>query len=322
LKVDDKEVGASGHSRFTFGININPYSAEAEKAFALAREADDLGIDMIGIQDHPYNGSFLDTWTLISTLAASTKRVRFFPNVADLPLRPPAMLAKAVATLDVITKGRVELGIGAGAFWPAIVAYGGQTRTPSEAVAALEEAIQVIRFIWDYEGKGRTRASFKGKHYHLDNAQTGPRPYHKVGIWIGAYGTWMLRLTGRLGDGWSPSLSYLLPDQVESKQKIIDEAMAASGRPPTSVIRNYNVFGTIRDSGSDESQDRMASIDGEGAVTGSAEEWANRIVWFNKTLGFNSVNFWPSENDETRQIRLFAERVITKVREKLAVERG
>jgi len=303
------------------GININPYSIEVEKAFALAREADDLGIDMIGIQDHPYNGSFLDTWTLISTLAASTRRVRFFPNVADLPLRPPAMLAKAVATLDVITKGRVELGIGAGAFWPAIASYGGPTRTPSDAVGALEEAIQVIRLVWDYEGRGRTRASFRGKHYQLDNAQTGPRPHHKVGIWIGAYGARMLRLTGRLGDGWSPSLAYLLPDQVESKQKIIDEALAASGRSSTSVTRNYNVFGMIRDSEGEKSPEKMATIDGEGTVTGYVNEWVNRIVWFNKKLRFDSVNFWPSGHDEIRQVKLFAEGVIPKVKERLSVQR-
>jgi alkanesulfonate monooxygenase SsuD/methylene tetrahydromethanopterin reductase-like flavin-dependent oxidoreductase (luciferase family) len=114
-------------------------------------------VDVIGIQDHPYNGSFMDTWTLISSLATSTKKVRFFTNVADLPMRPPATLAKAAATLDIITKGRIELGIGAGAFWRAIESYGGPTRRPSEAVAALREAIQVIRLVWDFGNSGRKR---------------------------------------------------------------------------------------------------------------------------------------------------------------------
>ena len=70
---------------------------------------------MIGIQDHPYQRRFYDTWTLISYLAARTEKVRFFPDVANLPLRSPVMLAKAAASLDVLTRGRVEIGLGAGA---------------------------------------------------------------------------------------------------------------------------------------------------------------------------------------------------------------
>src|SRR2546429_1738425 len=108
-----------------FGININPNAGGARLAFDMARFADQSGINLIGIQDHPYNGGFLDTWTLLSALGAVTSNVRLFPNVANLPLRPPAMLAKAAASLDIITGGRVELGLGAGAFWEGVVAYGG-----------------------------------------------------------------------------------------------------------------------------------------------------------------------------------------------------
>ena len=133
-----------------FGLSITPDNVE--RAFTLAKIADELGLDIIGIQDHPYNGTFLDTWTLISALAASTKKIRFFPDVSDLPMRPPAMLAKASASLDIITKGRVELGVGAGAFWDAIHAYGGPRRAPREAVAALEEALQVIHLLCNYNG--------------------------------------------------------------------------------------------------------------------------------------------------------------------------
>src|SRR5713101_9415418 len=142
-----------------FGISITPYSNRADDIFKIAKAADEVGLELIGIQDHPYNGSFLDTWTLISTLAASTKKIRYFTDVSDLPMRPPAMLAKASASLDIITKGRIELGLGAGAFWDAIHAYGGPRRTPGEAVAALEEALQVIHLIWNYRGP-RRRVSF------------------------------------------------------------------------------------------------------------------------------------------------------------------
>src|SRR5438445_288063 len=94
------------HKEPVFGLSITPYSSNLENIFKLTKTADDLGLDIIGIQDHPYNGSFFDTWTLISTLAASTRRIRYFPDVSDLPMRPPAILAKTAATLDIITKGR------------------------------------------------------------------------------------------------------------------------------------------------------------------------------------------------------------------------
>jgi alkanesulfonate monooxygenase SsuD/methylene tetrahydromethanopterin reductase-like flavin-dependent oxidoreductase (luciferase family) len=86
-------------------------------------------LDLIGIQDHPYQRRFLDTFALIGDLLARTERLRFFPDVANLPLRQPAMLAKAGASLDVMSGGRFELGLGAGAFWEAIAAMGGPARS-------------------------------------------------------------------------------------------------------------------------------------------------------------------------------------------------
>src|SRR5437867_12036062 len=86
-----------------FGISITPYSSSADDIFKIAKTADEVGLEIIGIQDHPYNGSFLDTWTLITALAASTRKIRYFPDVSDLPMRAPAILAKSVATLDILS---------------------------------------------------------------------------------------------------------------------------------------------------------------------------------------------------------------------------
>ena len=90
-----------------------------------------LGLDLVTIQDHPYQAAFYDTWTLLTYLAGRTERITFVPTVATLPLRPPAVLAKSAATLDLLTGGRVQLGLGAGAFWDAIVAMGGPRRVSS-----------------------------------------------------------------------------------------------------------------------------------------------------------------------------------------------
>ena len=108
-----------------FGVSVTPDGRDLEQIAALVDTADQTGLDLVAVQDHPYNPQFLDTWTLLAFLAARTARVRFFPDVADLALRPPAMLAKAVASLDRLSGGRIELGLGSGAFWDQIAAMGG-----------------------------------------------------------------------------------------------------------------------------------------------------------------------------------------------------
>ncbi|HKV02614.1 MAG TPA: LLM class flavin-dependent oxidoreductase, partial [Ktedonobacteraceae bacterium] len=161
-----------------FGSFLIPNAADYPRLVELARLIDDLGLDLIGIQDHPYQRRFLDTWTLLTAIAIQTTRVRVFPDVANLPLRQPAVLAKAAASLDLMSNGRVELGLGAGGFWEAIAAIGGPTRQPREAVAALEEAITVIRLMWSDQ---RT-AYFDGRFYTLHGVHPGPVPKHPIGI--------------------------------------------------------------------------------------------------------------------------------------------
>jgi len=133
-----------GHD-LLFGCFLPPLAEQAATVVDLALLAEASGLDLVTVQDHPYQPAFLDSWTLLSVLAARTSRVRLLPNVANLPLRPPAVLARSVASLDILSAGRVELGLGAGAFWDAIEAMGGPRRTPGEAVAALTEGIEVIR---------------------------------------------------------------------------------------------------------------------------------------------------------------------------------
>ncbi len=223
-----------------FGYFINPDATQPVRALEQAIKADvaDVaGIDLIGIQDHPYQHRFHETWTLLSVIAARTSRVTLFPDVANLPLRPPAMLAKAAASLDLLSNGRVELGLGAGGFWPAIKAMGGPARTAGESVSALEEAIEVIRLFWT-GGRG---LKFDGRFYQLAGLNAGPVPAHAIGIWLGAYRPRMLRLIGRAADGWVPSLGYLTPEQLGEAGARIDDAAREAGRDPSSIRRVLNV---------------------------------------------------------------------------------
>ena len=223
-----------------FGYFLTP-DADYPEVLRRAQLCDALGMDFLGVQDHPYQRRFLDTWTLLSSLAPQTSRIRLLPDVINLPLRPPAVLAKAAASLDIISGGRLELGLGAGAFWEGIGAMGGPVRAPGEAVDALEEAIQIMRLLWS----GERGLRFEGQHYQLNGAHSGPLPAHPLGVWVGAYGPRMLELTGRLGDGWVPSSSYAKPARLGKMQQRIDDAALQAGRDPASIRRAYNVMGQI-----------------------------------------------------------------------------
>jgi alkanesulfonate monooxygenase SsuD/methylene tetrahydromethanopterin reductase-like flavin-dependent oxidoreductase (luciferase family) len=217
-----------------FGVFITPDATE--RPLRVAALADELGFDVLGIQDHPYQRRFFDTWTLLAAVAMRTEHIHFFPDVANLPLRPPAMLAKAAATLDILSGGRLELGLGAGGFWDAIKAYDGPVRTAGESVSALEEAIQLIRLLWS----GRHGIKFDGEFYHLSGAHSGPVPAHPVGIWLGAYRPRMLSLVGRLADGWVPSYGYVKEPNLLEGNGRIDEAARAAGREPAAIRRVLN----------------------------------------------------------------------------------
>src|SRR5690348_12144312 len=110
-----------GHD-LVFGSFISPTASAPERVASLARLSERAGLDLVTIQDHPYNPGLLDAWTLLSYLAAATAAIRLSPNVINLPLRQPAVLARSAASLDLLSGGRIELGLGAGAFWDAIEA--------------------------------------------------------------------------------------------------------------------------------------------------------------------------------------------------------
>jgi alkanesulfonate monooxygenase SsuD/methylene tetrahydromethanopterin reductase-like flavin-dependent oxidoreductase (luciferase family) len=281
-----------------FGASIDPSAAALPEARRIARRADELGFELVGIQDHPYQRRFLDTWMLIATLLAETERVRLFPNVTNLPLRGPAMIAKQAASLDVLSGGRFELGLGAGAFWEGIEAMGGPRRTPGQAVDALEEAIEIIRAFW----RGDDPVRVRGRFYSIDGLKPGPRPAHPIELWVGAYKPRMLALTGRRADGWIPSLGYLPPDAVPEARGRVDEAARAAGRDPSEIRRLYNLGGTITDGPVQE------------LLAGPPSHWIEELTRFNVELGFDTFVFWPRE-DPVAQLERFAQEVAPGVRE-------
>ena len=259
------------------GIFVVPSAVDPDRAVAQAIAADEVGLDYVAVQDHPYQRRFFDTWTYLSYLAGRTQRVRLVPDVLNLPLRLPSVIAKSAASLDVLSGGRVELGIGAGAFWEAVEAMGGPNRTPKQSVDALEEAIAIIRGFWS----GERSVTVEGEHYRVRGAKPGPAPAHPIGLWIGAYGPRMQRLTGRLGDRWLPSLGghYLSPEEIPAMQARIDEAATRAGREPTDVRRIVNVMALEGEPGSwPEELARVAELGFETILVGVPDDGALEFV--------------------------------------------
>ena len=285
-----------------FGIFISPVAAQADAVLALAMLADVVGLDLVSFQDHPYQASFLDTWTLLSVVAARTANVHVAPNVANLPLRPPAVLARSVASLDILSGGRVELGLGAGAFWDGVAAMGGRRLTPGQSVDALSEAVDVIRQLWSQEASA---VRHEGEHYQVVGAHRGPPPLHTVEIWIGAYKPRMLALTGAKADGWLPSLGYAGPDDLAAMGARIDDAAERAGRRPADIRRMYNISGEFGV--------------GSGFLQGPPAAWAEQLAALTFQAGISSFILAA---DSEPQVRVFAEEVAPAVRDLVETERG
>jgi alkanesulfonate monooxygenase SsuD/methylene tetrahydromethanopterin reductase-like flavin-dependent oxidoreductase (luciferase family)/hemerythrin-like domain-containing protein len=285
-----------------FGIFVTPAAAQAEAVLELARLTDVVGLDLVSFQDHPYQAKFLDTWTLLAVVAAQTTNVRVAPNVANLPLRPPVVLARSVASLDILSGGRVELGLGAGAFWDAIAANGGPRLTPGQGVDALAEAIAIIRATWNAGGHA---IRHHGEHYTVDGAHPGPPPAHDVELWLGAYKPRMLALTGAAADGWLPSLAYLELDQLPAMGASVDEAAVAAGRRPDEIRRLFNVDGTFGNGG--------------GFLQGPPREWAEQLAELTLATGISAYILSAASGDDVRR---FAEEVAPAVRELVSAARG
>jgi alkanesulfonate monooxygenase SsuD/methylene tetrahydromethanopterin reductase-like flavin-dependent oxidoreductase (luciferase family) len=289
------------------GISIVPYTDSLDSSRELVRVADESGLQVVGIQDHPYQARFLDTFSLIATLLAETQRITLFTDVANLPLRPPAVMAKAAASLDVLSGGRFELGLGAGANHKQIAMMGGPLRSPREAVDALEEAIDVIRLMWS----GERVVSYEGRHYRLEDAHPGPQPVHPMGIWLGAFRPRMQRLTGQKADGWLPSLGVLSVEELREGNQRIDDAAEAAGRDPRQIRRVLNLQGVVGESRTPPGGTLPVGYLMGEPLAGPPEWWADTLSAF-AADGFDTLVFWPVE-PTARQVELFASEVVPRL---------
>ena len=276
-----------------FGVSIVPSASGRSDPVAEARRAEELGLDHVSIWDHPHGERpSLETWTLLTWIAARTERVGLATNVLGLPFRLPALTAKMAETLDRLSGGRVTLGLGGGGTDAEFAGLGAPVRTPAEKIEALEEGLEVIRGVWS-----QSPFTFDGRHYRNQAALVEPKPERSIPIWLGTYGPKALDLTGRRADGWIPSMPYLPPRVARSRMGRVRAAAARAGRDPDALDYAYNVGVRIGGSPPD---------DPERQVAGEPEEVVERLLELTE-IGFTVVNLWLGGRREEQLERLASE---------------
>ena len=285
-----------------FGTFLTPLNQAPERVVALAKRSEALGYDLVTFQDHPYQAAFLDTWTLLTWVAAQTERIELAPNVLNLPLRQPAVLARSAASLDLLSKGRFNLALGAGAFWDAIEAMGVPRLTPAESVDAFSEGLEVIRGILDVSERSGLR--LPGKYYPIKGAKRGPMPAHPIPIWVGALKPRMLRLIGQKGDGWLVTLGYVKVEGLRTGNQQIDEAAAEAGRDPREIRRLLNISGEF-------------AASRQGFLNGTSKDWVEDLLPLATDEG---IGTFILASDDERTLAQFAQEVAPALRE--AVDRA
>ena len=299
-----------GHN-IEFGYFLVPDASDPDSVVETAVLADRLGYDLLGVQDHPYQRRHLDTLSLLGFILARTQRVRAFQAVGNLPLRPPAVFAKAAATLDQLSGGRFEAGLGAGGFLQPVHAMGGPALTPGASIEALEEAVAIIRAFWS----GEPGLRFDGRHYELRGLKPGPLPAHPISIWLGAAKPRGLALTGRVADGWvAPLMNYMPPAETRPAQELIDSAAREAGRDPRAIRRIALVPGAFAAAAP------APATDIDQAIVGPPDHWADVLTHLALDLGFGSFNLVGPPDPGT--LKTFIDEVAPDVRERVAAGRA
>jgi alkanesulfonate monooxygenase SsuD/methylene tetrahydromethanopterin reductase-like flavin-dependent oxidoreductase (luciferase family) len=286
-------------SLLMFGVNVSTSAAPGRDPVRDARRAEELGFDFVSASDHLHGVSpTYETWTMLSWIAASTSRIGVATRVLGAPYRHPAVVAKMAETFDRLAGGRLILGLGGGASDDEFRGFGLGVRSPREKVDGLAEAVRVIRGMWTTPG-----FTFEGRLYRTDGAQLEPKPDRRVPIWLGTYGDRALAVTGKLADGWIPSLGYASPERVMIMRERVLAAADRAGRDPDEITCAYNIVIRLGDRA-----DPSPSV-----VSGPSDAVAERLIGFARN-GFTAMNFIVSGPVEDEQVERLAREVVPAVR--------
>lgn len=226
-----------------FGLHIGQQNITIDEMRRTWTWADTAGFDWVDVWDHFYeappvdgNGSCFEATTCMAAMACETKNVRIGVLVLGMNYRHPAVLANALCTIDQLSGGRLEIGLGAGWHEPEYRAYGIPFLPIKERMDILEEGVQVVRLLTTQD-----RSNFSGKHFQLNSAACNPKPVQaRPRIWIGGNGEKRtLRIAARHADGWNTP--YTSPEEFKRLSGVLDMWCEEEGRDPATIERNVNL---------------------------------------------------------------------------------
>lgn len=226
-------------SHIKFGANVPQIGSDYDAMKRVVLECERFGFDFVWVADHLQDVSpakpYFEGWTTLSALAAVTSRIRLCTVLVNNLFRHPSLVAKMSATLDVISSGRLNFGIGAGWYSEECNAFGIPFPGPLERIQRLEEALEIIRGLWTGDD-----VSFAGKYYTVKNATLNPKPVQKPHppIWTGImHGrTRMLKVIAKHADAWTISSLYLpTPKEHQEMKEALDVCCREVGRDPNQI---------------------------------------------------------------------------------------
>ncbi len=305
--------------RVRFGIQTPQEGASYAALAEHWREAERLGYDTVWLDDHfygvvtPPHADQLEAWVTLAALARETSRIRFGILVGCNSYRSPALVAKMAASLDVISGGRLEFGLGAGWFEQEYRAYGYDFPPVKQRLEQLAEALEICVRMWRDD-----RATFAGKHYRVEEAWNRPQPVQKPHppIVIGGGGEKvLLRLVARYAQVWNMGGSVA---EMQHKCAVLDRHCADVGRDPSEIERSW--FGPILIDDDPQRLERRlakraAGAGGVGAaidekmIAGTPDQVIARLREY-VAIGVTHFIAMFGRVDDLRSTRLFAERVI------------
>jgi alkanesulfonate monooxygenase SsuD/methylene tetrahydromethanopterin reductase-like flavin-dependent oxidoreductase (luciferase family) len=297
---------SAGH-KVLFGVGLESGVHQVTEMLGHARLADEAGLDVVSVSDHPSFADRLDAYAALGFILGATSNVAGAVIMTSLLSRPAPILARTVTGLSTISGGRVVLGIGAGGMWDEIVALGVPRLSPAARVRALEEAIILVRAL----SGGGDRVNFDGEFYQVTDLAPADAPTPP--IWIGSLGPKNLAVTGRNADGWIPGhLADWRSAQVAESRPIVDEAATSLGRDPADVLTIYNVSGRL-------TRDPLSKTrDDEGRwVGGAVGQWVEELTFAVREHSAAAFIYLvpPGDTISDETLNLWAHEVVPAVRE-------
>jgi F420-dependent oxidoreductase-like protein len=299
------------------GVHIGPQDIDIDELRRVWRFADQH-LDWVSVWDHIYEAPYIngesptfEAATLMAAIAAETTRVRIGCLVFCTLYRNPGLLAKSFVTIDHLSGGRLEIGLGAGWHEQEFSAYGYDFPPIGRRLDMLDEGARAIRLLLTQD-----RTDFEGKYYTLRNAACNPKPLQAhVPLWIGGRGERRtLRIAARLADGWN--VPYIGVEEFARKSSVLDEWCQAEGRDPATIERSVNLHFHMTASENPPSsavmqqrQAAWAALPPEGRLAGGPERAAETIARFVEA-GANRLNIALRPPIDWDAMNAFVEEVV------------